>query len=116
MTKKKGTGLLMVWTDVPADKEADFNRWYNEEHLAERLSIPGFLSAARYEAVKEGPKHLAYYELESVDVLESDAYKRVQAHPTEWTKRCSPNVIATTFIEGPKGLAVRQLKRYVSWV
>jgi hypothetical protein len=61
MTQKKGTGLLMVWAGVPADKEADFNRWYNEEHLAECLSIPGFLSAARYEAVKGSPKHLAYY-------------------------------------------------------
>jgi hypothetical protein len=98
MTKKKGTGLLMVWTDVPADKEAEFNRWYNEEHMAERLSVPGFLSAARYEAVKGGPKHLAYYELESVEVLESAAYKYVQAHPTEWTRRCSPNVLGTTFI------------------
>ncbi len=98
MTKKKGTGLLMVWTDVPADKEAEFHRWYNEEHIAERLAVPGFLSAARYEAVKGGPNHLAYYELESVEVLESDAYKYVQAHPTEWTKRCSPNVLGTTFI------------------
>src|SRR2546425_7105892 len=76
MTQKKGTGLLMVWTDVPADKEEEFNRWYNEEHLAERLSVPGFLSAARYEAVKGGPKHLACYELESVAVLESGAYNR----------------------------------------
>ena len=75
MTAKKGTGLLMVWTEVPADKEAEFNRWYNEEHLAERLAIPGFLSGARYEAVKGGPKHLAVYELESPAVLESVAYK-----------------------------------------
>ena len=59
MATKKGTGLLMVWADVPADKEDDFNRWYNEEHMAERLSVPGFLDAARYEAVKNGPKHLA---------------------------------------------------------
>ena len=66
MTKKKGTGLLMVWADAPPDKEADFNRWYNEEHLAERLSVPGFLSGAWYEAVKGAPKHLACYELESV--------------------------------------------------
>ena len=22
-------GLLMVWTNVPADLEADFNEWYN---------------------------------------------------------------------------------------
>ena len=66
---KKGTGLLMVWADVPADKEDEFNRWYNEEHLPERMAIPGFLSGARYEAVKGGPKHLAYYELESAAVL-----------------------------------------------
>jgi len=97
-TARKGTGLLMVWADVPADKEAEFNRWYNEEHLAERLAVPGFLSAARYEAVKSGPKHLACYELESVAVLDSPAYKRVREHPTEWTKRCSPEVIGTTCI------------------
>ena len=29
MTSKKGTGLLMVWAEVPGDKEAEFNRWYN---------------------------------------------------------------------------------------
>jgi len=98
VTAKKGTGLLMVWCDVPADREADFNRWYNEEHLAERLAVPGFLSAARYEAVKGGRRHLACYELESPAVLESPAYKRVQANPTEWTKRCSPEKIGTTFI------------------
>ena len=98
MAKKKGTGLLMVWADVPAEKEPDFNRWYNEEHLAERMAVPGFLSAARYEAVKGGPKHLAVYELESPAVLESPAYKKVQANPTPWTKRCSPDVIGTTFI------------------
>jgi hypothetical protein len=88
----------MVWVDVPADKEDDFTRWYNEEHLAERLAIPGFLGGARYEAVKGGPKHLAYYELESVAVLESDAYRRVQANPTPWTRRSGPAAIATTFI------------------
>jgi hypothetical protein len=95
---KKGTALLMVWADVPADKETDFNRWYNEEHLAERLAIPGFLSGARYEAVKGGPKHLACYELDSLQVLESRAYKTVQANPTEWTKRSGPQAIARSFI------------------
>ena len=98
MAKLKGNGLLMVWTDVPADKEAEFNRWYNEEHLAERLAIPGFLNAARYEAVKGGPKHLAVYELENAAVMESPAYKKVQANPTPWTQKIGPQAIATTFI------------------
>ncbi len=98
MANKRGTGLLMVWCDVPADKEPEFNRWYNEEHLAERLSVPGFLSAARYEAVKGGPKHLAVYELENPAVMESEAYKKVSNNPTPWTKKTGPQAVATTFI------------------
>jgi hypothetical protein len=94
----KGTALLMVWADVPAAREAEFNRWYNEEHLAERLAIPGFLAGARYEAVKGGPKHLACYELENVAVLQSAAYRRVQENPTEWTERAGPATIASTYI------------------
>ena len=97
-TKKRGSALLMVWCDVPADKEAEFNRWYNEEHLDERMSVPGFLSAARYEAVKGGPRHLAVYELENAAVMESDAYKKVANNPTPWTQRSGPQAIATTFI------------------
>jgi hypothetical protein len=96
MANKKGNGLLMVWVDVPADQEADFNRWYNEEHLSELLSIPGVLNAARYEAVRSGPKHLACYELESPAVVESDAFKNRK--PSEWAQRVGPRVIGTNFI------------------
>ena len=98
MANKRGTGLLMVWCDVPADKEPEFNRWYIEEHIAERLSVPGFLSAARYEAVKGGPKHLAVYELESADVMQSAAYKKVSQNPTPWTQKTGPQAVATTFV------------------
>jgi hypothetical protein len=98
MANRRGTGLLMVWCDVPADKEAEFNRWYNEEHIAERLSVPGFLGAARYEAVKGGPRHLAVYELENAAVMESEAYKKVANNPTPWTKKTGPQAVATTFI------------------
>ena len=99
MANKKGSALLMVWTEVPADKEEDYNAWYNEEHIGERLAIPGFLSAARYESDSPGaPKHLAMYELENIGVMTSEAYLSVRANPTEWTKRCSPDVIATTYI------------------
>ena len=87
---KKGTGLLMVWADVPANKEDEFNRWYNEEHLAERMAIPGFLSGARYEAVKGGPKHLAVYELESPDVLLTDAWAKA-VEQGRWPAQVRPH-------------------------
>ena len=50
-TKRKGDGLLLVYSDVAPENDEEYNRWYNEEHIPERLSIPGVLDAARYEAV-----------------------------------------------------------------
>ncbi|GIT02307.1 MAG: hypothetical protein CM1200mP27_09320 [Chloroflexota bacterium] len=86
---------MLVGADIPADKEGDFNKWYQEEHLQELLSVPGILNAARYEATKSGPKHLAVYELESVDVIETDAFKNRPR--TDWGSRVSPNLIGTNF-------------------
>ena len=100
MADKKGKGLLMIWVDVPKDKEDELNHWYNEEHLAQILSMPGVLNAARYEAVMSGPKHLACYELESPDVFQSDEYRQMQKNPTDLTKQLSLQTIATTFIRG----------------
>ena len=41
-------GLLAVWNDIAAEDEAEFNAWYVEEHVPERLGVPGILSARRY--------------------------------------------------------------------
>lgn len=98
MAAKKGRGLLMVYTDVPEDVEEEFNRWYNEEHLPERLSIPGVLNAARYEAVRGGPKHLACYELADPQAWYTDAWQRHLTSPTEWSQRMSPSVVGLTYV------------------
>ena len=95
MAKKKGTALMMVAADIPADMEEEFNKGYQEEHLRELTSIPGMLNAARYEATKSGPKHLAVYELESIAVIETDAFKNRPR--TEWGQRVSPSLIGTNF-------------------
>ena len=56
MAKTRGTGLLMVWTDIDPELEAEFNNWCDEEHLPRLLEVPGFLSAGRYVAVgDQGP-------------------------------------------------------------
>ena len=93
MANKKGTALMMVWVDVPEDKEAEFNKWYNEEHMAELMSVPGILNAARYEAVSSGPKHLACYEIESAAVFETDAFKNRPVTP--WAKRAGVSAVGT---------------------
>lgn len=32
---KRGKGIFLVYVDIPAAHEDDFNKWYNEEHLPE---------------------------------------------------------------------------------
>src|ERR1019366_3439141 len=47
MTEMPGA-LLMVVVDVDPEHEEEFNRWYDKEHIPERLAMPGFRSARRY--------------------------------------------------------------------
>ena len=73
----KGSGLLLVAADIDPENEVDFNRWYDEEHIAERLACPGFVRARRYKAIEGAPKYLALYDLTSPDALETDLYKKM---------------------------------------
>ena len=50
-----GKGMLLTSMDVDAPHEADFNRWYDREHLEERVAIDGFIEARRYIAVDGSP-------------------------------------------------------------
>lgn len=83
-------GLLLTLTEPPPAMEEEFNAWYDEEHLAERLAIPGFRSAQRWVAdVAPGAgKYLATYELDSVAVLSSPAYLARFRNQTPWSRRC----------------------------
>ena len=77
-----------MMTDIDPANEADFNRWYEEEHLDERMAIPGFINARRFTALEGGPKYLALYDLESPEVLQSAPYRHiVGAGKSAWTKR-----------------------------
>jgi hypothetical protein len=81
-----GKGMLLTSMDIDQAHEADFNRWYDREHLEERVAIEGFLEARRYVAEEGSPKYLCLYSTETIDVLDSDPYKARLAHPTEWSK------------------------------
>ena len=90
----RGKGIFLVYTDIDpqhAQLEAEFNDWYDTEHLSELLAVPGILSAARYQATKGGPKYLAVYELENADVVKSEAF--TSRPRTPWGERVSPSII-----------------------
>ena len=99
MAKTRGTGLLMVWVDIAPESEAEYHRWYDEEHIPHLLAVPGFLSAGRYEALKGGPKYLALYELEDNNVLRSAAYlDAVKYRQSSGRERAGPSRTGRNFL------------------
>jgi hypothetical protein len=81
-----GKGMLLTSMDIDPKDEADFNRWYDREHLIERVAIEGFLEARRYIAHQGSPKYLCLYSTETFEVLDSPAYRAALMNPTEWSK------------------------------
>lgn len=99
MAKTRGTGLLMLWTDVDPPFEAEFNRWYNEEHIKHLLEVPGFLNGGRYVALKGGPKYLAMYELEDHNVLRTSAFlDAVRYKPSPWRAQASGGHVGRNYV------------------
>ena len=81
-----GKGMLLTSMDIDPANEAEFNRWYDREHLEERVAIDGFLEARRYVAHVGHPKYLSLYSTETFDVLDSPAYRNALASQTDWSK------------------------------
>src|SRR6202453_2666885 len=81
-----GKGMLLTSMDIDASDEAEFNRWYDREHLEERVAIEGFVEARRYIAHQGSPKYLSLYSTETFEVLDSPAYRAALANQTDWSK------------------------------
>jgi hypothetical protein len=82
-----GKGMLLTSMDIDPSDEGEFNRWYDREHLEERVAIDGFLEARRYVAHQGSPKYLCLYSTATFDVLDSPAYRAKLANPTDWSRR-----------------------------
>jgi hypothetical protein len=81
-----GKGMLLTSMDIDPSDEAEFNRWYDREHLLERVAIDGFLEARRYVAHQGSPKYLCLYSTATFEVLDSPTYRTVLLNPTDWSK------------------------------
>ena len=94
-------GLLLVTMETALTDDDEFNAWYDSEHIPERAAVPGFLSACRYVCRSGFPRYLAIYDLESVDVLKSPAYRAIGGENLSiWTKRVQRNTRGRWRLEG----------------
>lgn len=94
----RGHGAVIIWNDITSEGRNDFYNWHVNEHIPERVSIPGFLRGRRYIAIdnKTAPEFLTLYETESTAVLSGADYLGRLNVPTPWTKRATSHFRSTS--------------------
>ena len=81
-------GLLFVGMNYSGVAEDEFNDWYDTEHLVERERTPGFLNARRWLGADDPKISVSNYDLASLDVLETPAYRAIVGDGlSPWSRR-----------------------------
>ena len=97
-------GLLLNAMNVEPAAEAEFNEWYNSEHIPALAAVSGVLCARRFRATSANRRYVALYHLASPDVQATPAWK--SAADTDWTRRLRPHfrdhlrVVCKTHLRG----------------
>jgi hypothetical protein len=79
-------GILAIFNNVAPGREAEFEQWFQHEHLRERLAVPGFVLGRRHEAIRGEPRYFNFYLTQSPDVLKSAPYLTRLDQPTPLTR------------------------------
>jgi len=86
-------GILALWKDCVPGREADLERWFQGEHLKERMAVPGFRYGRRFEAEEASRADFNYYETDAPEVLTSPAYLERLDNPTPLTREIMTSVM-----------------------
>lgn len=69
--------VILALTNPTEGREGEFNRWYDEHHIADVIDVPGFVSARRFRLAARqyeqnrtpnAHRYLALYEIETDDI------------------------------------------------
>ncbi len=82
-------GLLVNAMNVDPEHEAEFNEWYDHEHVPALAAVQGVLAARRFRDSKGTHRYLALYHLRAPEVTTGQAWK--DAADTPWTRRLRPH-------------------------
>lgn len=85
-------GVLAIWNNVVAGRESEFEDWFQGEHLAERLAVPGFVYGRRHRAISGRDGYFNFYLTQSPAVLTAPPYLERVNNPTPMTRRIMSEV------------------------
>jgi hypothetical protein len=80
-----GTAAVLIWNDVTPEGRDAFYAWHDQEHIPERLALPGFLRGRRFVKPGHSPEWLTMYEARDLSALVSPEYLARLNAPTPAT-------------------------------
>ena len=100
-------GILAIFNDCRAGREAEFEAWFQGEHLIERLAVPGFLFGRRHKAIAGAPGYFNFYMVETPEVLTSKPYLERLDNPTPMTR----TIMSEVFVNMNRTVCQRAARR-----
>jgi hypothetical protein len=97
---------LAIFNDCRAGREAEFEAWFQGEHLLERLAVPGFVFGRRHQTISGSAGYFNFYLVESPAVLTSEPYLERLDNPTPMTKK----IMSEVFINMNRTVCHRTLR------
>jgi hypothetical protein len=101
----EGAGAVLVNAmNVDPAHEAEFNEWYDHEHIPMLSKVPGTLCARRFRDPRGTHRHLALYHFRDAEVPSSEAWK--EGATTPWTEKLRPHfrdhvrILARRYVRG----------------
>jgi hypothetical protein len=84
-----GEAVVAIWNGIAPEMRDEFYAWHINEHMPERVGIPGFRRGRRYIAVDAAthPEFFTLYETDTMPVLQGMDYANRLNDPTPWTRK-----------------------------
>ncbi len=86
--------IMIVTSAAQTGREAEFNQWYDQHHLADVCAIPGVVSGRRFDAAANSPNptpapYMSIFEIDADDPLTVLAEMNRRAQSGQWTMTTS---------------------------
>lgn len=88
-----GHAVMINWSNVPLEHRDAYYEWHDREHMAGRLTVPGFKRGRRHIALDADRDIFNIYEVEDLAVLTSGPYTALTRNPTEATRRVGKVIV-----------------------
>jgi hypothetical protein len=85
MSPDRAGGVILVSMNVDAEREDEFNDWYNTEHIPHFNQLAGVIAARRFRAVAGEPRYIALYHVEDTGIYATPEW--MAANETPWILR-----------------------------